>query len=151
MTLRLFGYACLAVITGAIVATALVLAFFISDRKLPVEVQTEVLTPVVRPGGRLILRQRINYLRDCAAHVDRAVYDDHTHRAILSDIDYERPLRGLGAFTVTFAVDIPADFDPGDAQYRANPVYFCNFVHRYYWPITRDDTVVKFRIEAPTR
>ena len=57
MAVRLFGYACLGIISGAILATAGVLAWFIADRGLPVEVpETTVLTPMVKPGGRLCIR-----------------------------------------------------------------------------------------------
>lgn len=147
MGLRIFGYVCLTIISGAILSAAGVLAWFIADRKVPVElVRSEVLTPSVSPGGKLVIRQTLRYLRDCKAHIDRALYDDHTHRVFLPDIDYERPPQGLGEFTVTFEIDVPDWFEAGDGEYRAAPLYACNPVQRHYWPITRDETVIRFKI-----
>lgn len=147
MNLRLFGYACLAVIASAILFCAIVLAWMVSDRKIPVVVhETRVLTPRLRPGEFLLIRQQVEYLRNCRAHVDRVVYDDHTHRDFPPDIDYERPPQGIGRHTITFRIRIPEDFVQGRGYYRATPVYACNFVQRYYWPITREDTVVSFEI-----
>ena len=98
MGLRLFGYACLGIISAAILATAGTLAWFIADRGLPVEVsETTVLTPVVKPGGKLVIRQRLIYIRNCSAYVDRALFDAHTHRAILPPVRYERPPQGLAS------------------------------------------------------
>jgi len=148
MAVRLFGYACLGIISGAILATAGVLAWFIADRGLPVEVkETTVLTPVVRPGGKLVIRQRLDYLRNCSAYVDRALFDAHTHRVILPAVRYERPPQGLGERTITFTVTVPEEFGPGVGEYHAAPEYHCNPVQRHYWPITRAQNVVRFRIE----
>ncbi|CAO4136732.1 hypothetical protein [Methylorubrum extorquens] len=100
--LRLFGYVCLGIISAAILASAGVLAWFIADRGLPVEVpETTVLTPTVRLGGRLCIRQKVNYLRDCRGNVDRALFDAHTHRVILPPVKYERPPQGLGSRVIT--------------------------------------------------
>ncbi|AWN43186.1 hypothetical protein [Methylobacterium durans] len=150
MSLRIFGYFCLAVISSAILLAAGTLAWFAADRKLPVEiVSTDVLTPVVKPGGKLIVQTRIRYLRECNTHVDRAIYDSHTHRRFLPDIDYERPPQGLGEFTYTSEIDVPDFFGSGPAEFRAVPIYACNPLQRYYWPITRDDIVVPFEVESP--
>ncbi|WHQ70045.1 hypothetical protein [Methylorubrum extorquens] len=146
--LRLFGYACLGIISAAILATAGALAWFIADRGLPVEVsETTVLTPVVKPGGKLVIRQRLVYMRNCSAYVDRALFDAHTHRAILPPVRYERPPQGLGQRTITFSVTVPEEFEPGEGQYHAAPEYACNPLQRHYWPITRAQNVVRFQIE----
>lgn len=146
----MFGYGSLAIISGAIISTAGTIAWWAGDRRLPVAViSTEVLTPSVKPGGRLSIRQKIDYVRDCAAHVDRSVYDDHTHREFLPDIDYERPPTGLGVRTYTFEIDIPEFFQPGVGTYRAAPVYSCNPLQKFYWPITRPETVIPFTITEP--
>lgn len=60
------------------------MVWFIADHGLPVEVPgTTALTPTVEPGGRLCIRQKVNYLRDCRGNVDRALFDARTHRVIL--------------------------------------------------------------------
>ncbi|MCJ2034976.1 hypothetical protein, partial [Methylobacterium sp. J-068] len=108
MSLRIFGYACLGVICSAILGLAGAFAYFAADRRIPVDViKTEVLTPIVRPGGKLVVRQTLNYTRECRGHVDRVLYDSSTHRKFLADVDYERPPRGLGEFVVTFVEDVP--------------------------------------------
>lgn len=147
MSLRLFGYACLSIITGAILSTALLIAWWISDRTLPVKVHYSWLVNThVTPGSYLEIRQEVEYVRDCRAHVDRVVYDSFTHRDFPADIDYERPPQGLGTHVITFRVWIPDNFVPGPAFYRATPQYACNPLQRYYWPITRPDTVIEFDI-----
>ncbi|GJD59841.1 hypothetical protein [Methylobacterium dankookense] len=147
MSLRLFGYACLAIIAGAIVSTALLIAWWAADRALPVRVHYSWLaTENVTPGSYLHIRQEVEYVRDCRAHVDRVVYDSHTHRYFPEDIDYERPPQGLGTHVITFKIWVPEDFQPGPAFYRATPLYACNMLQRYYWPITRPDTVIEFDI-----
>ncbi|WP_132256544.1 hypothetical protein [Methylobacterium segetis] len=150
MTLRIFGYFCLSVISGGILFAAFTLAWFAGDRRLPVEIlQTDVLTPVVKPGGKLVVSVRVRYLRECKGHIDRALYDSHTHRFWLPDIDYERPPQGLGEFTYTTEIDVPDFFGSGPAEFRGVPTYACNPLQRYYWPITRDDIVVPFEVESP--
>jgi hypothetical protein len=159
MMLRVFGYVCLTVICSAILGTAGVLGWFLADRELPSEVlSSEVLTPRVRPGDRLIIRQRVNYKRDCSAHVDRALYDQSAtaselpseqadvRREFLRDIDYDHPPLGLGKKTIVFDEEVPLTFKPGPAEYRAVPSYACNFVHRFYWPITRPVTILRFEV-----
>ncbi|WP_246747985.1 hypothetical protein [Methylobacterium sp. SD274] len=149
MGLRIFGYVCLGLICTAIIIPAGLLCYWLSDRHIPVDVtNTEVLTPVARPGGKLIIRQTIRYTRDCRGHVDRVLYDAHTHRKWLADVDYERPPRGLGEHVITFVEDVPSYFKAGDASYRAVPVYACNLVHHYLWPLTRDETVIRFNVEG---
>lgn len=149
MSLRLFGYACLAIIAGSIVSAALLIAWWASDRALPVRVHYSWLaTENVTPGSYLHIRQEVEYVRDCRAHVDRVVYDSHTHRYFPEDIDYERPPQGLGTHVITFKIWVPEDFQPGPAFYRATPLYSCNLLQRYYWPITRPDTVIEFDIVA---
>ncbi|QDI79217.1 hypothetical protein E8E01_01635 [Methylorubrum populi] len=148
--LRLFGYACLTIITSAILAIAGVLAWFIADRALPVKVpETIVLTPIVKPGGRLCIRQKVEYLRDCRGNVDRALFDAHTHRVILSPVKYERPPQGLGLRIITTCFVVPDEFEPGDGEYHAAPEYACNPLQRHYWPITRAQNVVRFQIVPP--
>lgn len=149
MSLRFIGYLSLSTISGFILFTAAMLAWWVSDRALPVLVlRTEVMTPLVRPRSFLYVRQDVRYVRDCRAHVDRVVYDSHTNRDFPPDIDYERPPQGVGTHTITFKVWIPDDFRPGPAYYRAAPQYACNPLQRYYWPITRPDTVIEFEIAA---
>lgn len=146
----MFGYGCLAVISSAIIGTAGTIAWWAGDRRLPVNIlTTEVITPEVKPGGRLTVRQKIEYVRDCPAHVDRTVYDDATHREFLPDIDYERPPTGLGIRTVTFEIDIPPFFVPGMGTYRAQPNYWCNPLQKFWWPISRPETVIPFTIMRP--
>ena len=70
------------------------------------------------------------------------------HRKFLSDVDYERPPRGLGEFIITSVEDVPSYFEPGDAWYRAIPVYSCNPVHQHLWPLTRGETVIQFTVEV---
>ncbi|MCG5249657.1 hypothetical protein [Methylorubrum extorquens] len=61
-------------------------------RGLPVDVkETTVLTPILRSGGKLVIRQCLDYLRNCSAYVDRALFDSYTHRVILPTVRYERP------------------------------------------------------------
>ncbi|CAO4166175.1 hypothetical protein [Methylorubrum aminovorans] len=147
IAVRFFGYACLGIISAAILSTAGILAWFIADRGLPVEVpETTVLTPTVKPGGRLCIRQRVNYLRDCRGNVDRAMFDAHTHRVILPSVKYERPPQGLGQRVITTCFTVPDEFEPGPGEYHAAPEYACNPLQRYYWPITRAQNVVRFEI-----
>ncbi|ACK84646.1 hypothetical protein [Methylorubrum extorquens] len=146
--LWLFGYACLTIITGAILATAGVLAWFIADRGLPVDVkETTVLTPVVRPGSKLVIRQRLGCLRNCSAYIDRALFDAQMHRVILPAVRYERPPQGLGPRTITFTVTVREEFGPGAGEYRAALEYHFNPLQRHYWSITRAQNVVRFQIE----
>lgn len=150
MSLRILGYLCLSVITGAILATGGLLAWFIADRRPPVElVRSELVTPVVKPGDKLVIRNTVRYLRDCKGHIDRALYDSRTHRAFLPDVDYERPLQGLGEFTYTTELDVPSYFESGPAHFRAVPSYYCNFVHTYYWPIERPEVIMRFEVASP--
>ena len=157
MTLRVLGYVCLSLVCGSILSVAGILAWFAADRAVPVTVMSsEVLTPRVRPGDKLIIRQRLNYLRDCSVHVDRALYDrvseenppdqNDVRREWLRDVDYDHPPLGLGKRTITFEEDVPMSFTPGPAEYRAVPSYACNSLHKYYWPITRPVTILRFEV-----
>jgi hypothetical protein len=149
MMLRIASIFTLTLLSAAILGIAGTLAWWAADRALPVEVlSSEVLTPRVRPGDKLVIRQRVRYLRNCAAHVDRAIFDSHTHREFLKDVDYDYPPLGLGTKTVTFEEDVPLFFGGGPAEYRALPAYHCNPLQRYYWPITRPETVLPFQIAA---
>lgn len=149
MTLRVLGYACPTLICGAILSTAGLLAWFAADRAVPVQLlSSEVLTPRVRPGDKLVIRQRVRYLRDCSAHVDRALYDSHTMREFLWDVDYDHPPLGIGTKTITFEEDVPATFGGGTAEYRALPSYACNPLQKFYWPITRPETLLRFEVVA---
>lgn len=149
MMLRIVGTITLALVSSSIIAVAGTLAWWAADRALPVEVlSSEVLTPRVRPGDKLIIRQRVLYKRDCAAHVDRALFDSFTHRAFLPDVDYIYPPLGLGTKTITFEEEVPAIFKTGDGEYRALPSYSCNPLQKYYWPITRPETILRFKIVA---
>lgn len=66
MAVRIFGYVCLGIISAVILAAAGIFAWLIADRGLPPEVpETTVLTPTVKPCGRICIRQKVNYLRDC--------------------------------------------------------------------------------------
>ena len=38
--------------------------------------------------------------------------------------------------------------EPGPTSYRAVLVYACNLVHQYLWPLSRDETVIRFRVEG---
>ena len=40
---------------------------------------------------------------------------------------------------------MPLNFRSGPAEYRALPSYFCNPLQRYYWPITRPETIIPLR------
>jgi hypothetical protein len=147
MSLRILGFGCLGLICSAILSVAGVLAWFAADRAIPVEVlSSQVLTPRVRPGDKLVIRQRVRYVRNCAAHVDRALYDGHTHREFLRDVDYDQPPLGLGTKTITFEEDVPTNFKGGVGEYRALPSYSCNPLQKYYWPITRPETLLRFEI-----
>lgn len=147
MMLRILGLTCLSLVSASILSTAGTLAWFAADRSVPVEVlSSEVLTPRVRPGDKLVIRQRVRYIRNCSAHVDRLLNDSHTHREFLRDIDYEYPPLGLGTRTITFEEEVPANFGPGPGEYRAAPSYACNPLQKYYWPISRPETVLRFDI-----
>lgn len=147
MMLRILGLTCLSLVSASILSTAGTLAWFAADRSVPVEVlSSEVLTPRVRPGDKLVIRQRLRYIRNCSAHIDRVLYDSHTHREFLRDVDYEYPPLGLGTRTITFEEEVPANFGPGPGEYRALPAYHCNPLQKYYWPITRPETVLRFEI-----
>lgn len=150
MMLRLIGFACLTIISSAILFVAGLLAYFLLDREPPVEIiRAEVLTPVVKPGGKLVVRTSIRITRECAAHVDRVVLDSHTHRQWLPEINYERPPQGLGEFVNTTEIDVPDNFESGKATYRAIPNYYCNWLHRYYWPIATDGVIHQFEVASP--
>ncbi|TXN79290.1 hypothetical protein [Methylobacterium sp. WL8] len=157
MTLRLFGYFTLTLVCGTILTVAGVFAWFAGDRAVPVVVMSsEVLTPRVRPGDKLLIRQRVRFLRDCAVHVDRALYDhaadgrtmeqSDTRREFLKDVDYDHPQLGLGVRTITFEEEVPLNFRPGPAEYRALPSYSCNPLQKFYWPITRPETIIRFEV-----
>lgn len=152
MMLRILGLTCLSLLSASILFIAGLLAWFAADRAMPVEVlSSEVLTPRVRPGDKLVIRQRVRYFRNCSAHVDRLLNDIHTHREFLRDIDYEYPPLGLGTRTITFEEDVPMNFGPGPGEYRAAPSYACNPLQKYYWPISRPETVLRFEIADDNR
>ncbi len=157
MIVRIVGYSALTIISSAILGTGGVLAWFLADRELPsVVLSSEVLTPRVKPGDRVIFRQRIDYKRDCGVHVDRYLYDRSARalppeqadirREPLRDIDYDHPPLGLGKKTIIFDEEVPITFKPGPAEYRAVPSYWCNVIHKFYWPITRPVTILRFEV-----
>lgn len=148
MALRTMWYSILLVVCVVIIGATGLVAFWVTDRALPVEVlDTEVVTPEVEPGGKLVIRQTVKYLRDCGAHADRTLWDDHTNRQWLMDIDYEKPPDGLGERPITFKVDVPFHFRPGKGRYQSAPIFWCNPIQKYFWPIDREPTVVWFRIK----
>lgn len=139
----------LVMLLAAMVSGTFVVAIWITDRITPVTVQkTTLATPVVKPGGYIVIDQNIDYERDCAGHIDRWLYDSgqFKNRRQLEDIDYSTPPDGLGNKTLKTRERVPEDFVDGPAYYVASPRYFCNWVHRMFWPIARPSTIVEFQV-----
>jgi hypothetical protein len=151
MILRVLGTACIGLIGAACLGIAGLLAYWLSDREVPVEtVQARVLTPIVEPGGKVQIEQTIRYTRECSAHIDRVLFDNHNHRKFLPGVDYERPPQGLGEFRIISVEDVPSYFDEGEANFRTIPIYHCNLVHRYFWPIAGPGTFLSFQVKQMT-
>lgn len=123
-----------------------ILGAFVADRSPPITViLSEIITPVVAPGGDLRLRFTLARARSCATHVDRVMRDSAGNREILDDVDLRASPGALGTDTFITSIKVPLTFVPGPALYVATTQYRCNLVHEL-WPITVPPREIGFTV-----
>jgi hypothetical protein len=144
-----FGSALMVAGFVAFAAAGGTLGLWASDRRLPtVNLETKVLTPVVRPGGELRVEYKVlRYRGDCAINVDRLLFDSTKARYDLPDRSFSGSPGPTGPDTYVVPILIPSSFAQGPATYRIISRYECNAIHRL-WPIVTPEASVSFLVEG---
>jgi hypothetical protein len=127
-----------------------VLGLWISDRDPPVTQvrEREVLTPIVEPGGKLLVRFHLLRKRTCETYIERFLYDGADVRSVLPDQSFKSPPVNPGPEMYVSRIDIPEDASPGYAKYRWSTTFTCNPVHRFF-PIVSPINELTFQISPP--
>lgn len=124
------------------------LGFWSTDREPPTRfIRTEVLTPVIQPGGELRIRYEVQRLRSCKTHVDRVLFDADRVRRDLDDIDYAAAPGPLGESTFILSINIPRNFAQGVGTYKTIFSYSCNPIQANY-PIIVPAETIQFTVKG---
>lgn len=117
----------------------------IVDREPIVTLESEIVTPIVAPGGVFSVRYHVRWQSECKVTGYRFIIDAAGQQyTIAPDARYVRP-----EDEPDFFINIPISESarPGPAFYRATILYECNPLQRLF-PLTRVITPVRFLISA---
>lgn len=129
--------------TRALIAGVSVSLFFwatvagvmVADRAVPTTVlSSTVLTPEVAQGGLLRIDYQVYRLRTCRVLIERVIFDGEGNRVILPDVDFESA-GPVGVDHYVSPTVVPLAAAVGKAKYRVTLSYYCNVIHRLFWPI----------------
>ncbi|MGE4245495.1 MAG: hypothetical protein AB7E66_05795 [Parvibaculaceae bacterium] len=103
------------------------------------------LTPVVQPGGTLIIKNSFTRRKACSAWFHRAIYDS-SETLIFSQSEY-RPAIGPTGFRIPSIrqITLPAYAKQGQARYEVTVEWSCNWAQRL-WPRVVELPPLTFRI-----
>jgi len=136
------------ILFGVVSVMAVIWISWLADRSDPARiVNREILTPIVPPGGELVLSVDVDRVRYCKVSVQRFLIDGERTRHVLSTL-YREISGKLGKEHYNIVVGVPASAAPGDAIYQTIATYNCNPLNTY-WPIVIPAPEVHFKIEAP--
>lgn len=130
-----------------------IIGYWSTDTVPPVVVgSAEPTTPVVAPGGTLKIRFQIERQKSCSSTIERILLDGDRVRFVFDEISFHAAAGPLGHDSYAMLVKIPQDAAPGQAQFRMINTFYCNPIHRIFWPITATAPLVDFIIAGePTK
>ena len=126
-------------------------AYFLSDRRLPYEyLFGEVLPPMPAVGGQISIHWRVKINRYCPGWVQRTIIDEHGYRwyNIGGPVKNIMPVKRGDEADVVNTLELPRMLSAGPATYLAHVTYHCNWLQRWFWPITVDTPALQFTIKA---
>jgi hypothetical protein len=130
---------------------AALLGAWSTDRSSPIDVlKTEVLTPIVGPGGELCISQEFVRRESCRTRLQRVLVDSTRERYVMPDLELWAATGPLGRDVYKTCTPIPLKFAAGPASYRAVTEYVCNPLHNL-WPVVRAADEVTFESKGEPR
>lgn len=126
--------------------TAGIVGMWMSERTPPVDVlNSQVLTPIVRPGGDLRVQYEAYRRANCRSRFQRTYRDYDNARYALDDIDIWLSPAPIGRDQYVSVIPISPRAAQGQAGFRAITVYICNPLH-HIWPIVQIASELSFVI-----
>lgn len=120
-------------------------ALWVNDRSPPVETIRQMALNSPKPGETLTVEYEVFRIRQCAALIERTIFDGQNGRHLLPEL--ERLSAGpIGHDSYRVMPRIPENAEPGPSRYRVTIAYRCNPLHTV-WPITALAADMAFRIE----
>lgn len=139
---RNYGMPIAQVLIATIIAGTGLYLYWINEPAPSVSYERRVLTPIVEPGGSLVIKNRVHRTKSCYTKVHRDVVDV-TGRVASFERDWA--LRPVGWDSIDYEVKIPDDMTPGAAKLKVTVFWYCNPLQRW-WPSSEDQEVVDFDI-----
>lgn len=135
------------IVGGAFLAAVLLVPA--TDRIPPIEITVaEVMTPVVQPGGNLVVRFTVDRRQVCPTTATVTIFDGAGYEYRLAPDS--RPAFGPQTLeTKLLRYQIPTSALPGDARYRLVLDFQCNWTHNIV-PVTMILPDLGFEIGEPT-
>lgn len=122
--------------------------YAVIDRNPIIETESEMLTPVVMQGDEFRIAYRTEWSSDCRVTGWRVVVDG---AGISYNIDPDSRLVRRGEDEFIISIPIPRAAAPGEAIYRGQIKYECNWLQRAFFPVVRDITPRQFTIASAGR
>lgn len=120
----------------------------LGDRTLPVTSRVDaVLTPIVAPGDRLLLKTTVKREDRCPSDVTEFLFDKNGIRWLMPAQHYPSPPGLLGVESFITPVMIPKDFPEGPAMFRRTIAFTCNFA-QWFNPVVEVLPDIKFEVRA---
>lgn len=127
------GMAVLILVNVAVAAGTL--GFWVTDRKAPTTIDgTQVLTPIVSPGGILEVKRRVWRSEICYTTISRILTDSEGRRFNLGLIAFPNGNGRLGYDEYIVNVSVPLTMSEGEAKFLDLACYQCNPIHMI-WPV----------------
>lgn len=117
------------------------------DRTPPLTANVEIVTPLVKPGGKLAMRVEIVRHRICQSKITFRIYDGESKLTIV-EMPWAEAAGGIGVDRpFVRQITLPKEATAGDAAVRIERAYRCpnNFFHQR-WPITDTSPDLLFKI-----
>lgn len=128
------------------IVVSVVGALWVNDRAPPVETIRQEALNSPKPGEELVVLYEVVRTRQCAAMIERTIFDGQNGRHLLPDIG--RLAAGpIGRQEYQVKPRIPENAEPGPSRYRVTISYKCNPLH-VVWPITVLAADVMFTIDT---
>lgn len=99
-------------------------------------------TPVVEPGERFIVKNRVHRNKSCYTKLLRRMIDG---AGKVTEYERDWAKRQIGWEDVDTDVRVPEDATPGKAQWKATVIWFCNPLQKY-WPQEQEQEAIEFFI-----
>lgn len=124
--------------------------YFLADRQHPYEyVYGEVLPPDPNTGSQISIHWRVRFNRFCPGWVQRDITDrrGYVWRNVGGPVkNIPAPAKDEYADIVN-TLELPRQLGMGPATYQAHVTYRCNWLQRWFWPISVSSPKLLFEIK----